>query len=78
MKEIRYYQKHSDCLFFNKKAFRGLCREIANDVTKHIFGTFLLRGFGEEGGRFSLESIIVLQMATEKYCSDYLAMAYIF
>lgn len=35
----------------------------------------MLRGFRD--GRFSLESVIVLQMAAEKFISDYLAMAYV-
>lgn len=44
-------------------------------MTDEITGSFLLRGFRE--GRFSLESVIVLQMAAEKFISDYFAMAYI-
>jgi len=75
IKEIRYYQKRSDCLFLSKKPFRDLCREIAEKVSDEMYGAFNLRGFKD--GRFSLEAVLVLQMAAEKFVCDYLAMAYI-
>jgi histone H3/H4 len=75
LKEIKYYQKRSDCLFFSKKPFRGLCRETAEKMTEEITGGFSLKGF--RGGRFSVEAVLALQMAAEKFVSDYLSMAYI-
>ena len=76
--EIKYYQKHSDVLFLAKKAFHGLCRELANNVCKksgnELHGLSIVSRFT---GRFSLEAITILQMAAEKYISDELAMAYV-
>ena len=62
--EIRYYQKNSDCLYLAKKPFRGLCLELAARLSSGIVK------------RYTRESVIVLQMAVEKYLSDYFAMAY--
>ena len=76
--EIKYYQKHSDNLFLAKKAFRGLCRDVANKVCtaegSGLHGLSTLMGFA---GRFSLEAITILQMAAEKYISDELTMGYV-
>ena len=76
--EIKYYQKHSDNLFLAKKAFRGLCREVANEVcAAEGSGLRGLSDLTQFTGRFSLEAITILQMAAEKYISDELAMGYV-
>ena len=38
-------------------------------------GAYLTNGFA--GGRFMAESILLLQIAAEKYLTDYFAMAYV-
>ena len=70
LQEIKYYQKASDQLFIAKAAFRRLCQELAQCVAKDLFGpghTF--------HGRFTKESIMILQIATEKFVSDHFAMS---
>jgi histone H3/H4 len=77
LKEIKYYQKQSDCLFFPKSTFRAICREIAGKLPKLFVGDGQVVSNGFTGGRFNVEAIIALQMVAENYLSDYFAMAYL-
>jgi hypothetical protein len=67
-----------------KSSFRKVCVEVADDVVrglqhhwafdtyKHIGGGSSSRGWCR---RFSQESLVALQMAAEKYLTDYFYMA---
>jgi len=70
LQEIKYYQKESDQLFIAKAALRRVCQELTQGAVRDLFGpacTF--------HGRFTKESVMILQIATEKFVSDHFAMS---
>lgn len=85
LQEIRYYQKRSDQLIIPKSQFRRLCLEIAHDFVRYLVGerqwpssTYQhIAPAGSFSARFTQEALIALQMAAEKYITDYLHMAYL-
>jgi histone H3/H4 len=85
LQEIRYYQKRSDQLIIPKSQFRRLCLEIGHDFVRYLVGerqwpssTYQhIAPAGSFSARFTQEALIALQMAAEKYITDYLHMAYL-
>jgi len=63
IREIKYYQKHSDMLNIPRLSFCRLVRELAQNKSLHV-------------ERFTAEALFCLQHVTESYISDYLAMSY--
>jgi len=54
VREIKYYQKHSDCLILPQSVFKRLIKEIAED-------------YRDGGARVSKEAALALQVACEDY-----------
>ena len=81
--EIKYYQRHSDQLFIPTSAFARLCRELADNFARQDSRYFPANAtmYTMPGdafiGRFSKEALLVLQLATEKYMTDFFSMRYV-
>ena len=79
---MKYYQKHSEGLLIAKRAFLRLVRQIADENCRQDYrdlaGTTTVYTMNSGGfsGRFTSESIMILQTAAERYLVDTFAMTY--
>lgn len=79
---MKYYQKHSEGLLIAKRAFLRLIREIADENCRQDYrnlvgsATVYTMNSGGFSGRFTSESIMILQIAAERYLVDTFAMTY--